>query len=422
MADVFISYHMTTETSAFVRKIAGELESIGVSCWYAPRNIPFGDEFVPRILDAIDACKVVLLILDEGANASKYVYNETVEAFNRYKEENQPLIIPCKLGTFRVARKLNFYLHTFQDFALDGGARTEELIARISGFVGKAPPKIVKRGECGENVRFTLDENGLLTISGSGPMRDYNIISVDTPWRYERATITEAKIQRGVTIVGEGAFNGCAGLTSVTIPDSVTTIGVDAFAACARLTSVTIPNSVTTIASWAFSGCAGLTSVDIPHSVTTIASWAFNGCAGLTSVAIPDSVTEIGWGAFSGCAGLTSVAIPDSVTKIGKYAFHDCAGLMSVRVSGGASTIPYAAFGGCANLKDVTIPDGVRRICTNAFADCKALETVTLPDSLTAIDDGAFYGCGKLRRVRVPKNAKVADDAFPPGVYVERKK
>ncbi len=133
-----------------------------------------------------------------------------------------------------------------------------------------------------------------------------------------------------VTSIGNYAFGGCFGLTSVTIPNSVTSIGYGAFGDCLGLTSVTIPNSVTSIGNEAFYGCFGLTSVTIPNSVTSIGNYAFYNCNSLTSVTIPNSVTSIGEYAFYQCSSLTSVTIPNSVTSIGEYAFYQCSSLTSV--------------------------------------------------------------------------------------------
>ena len=71
-----------------------------------------------------------------------------------------------------------------------------------------------------------------------------------------------------VTSIGNSAFYGSLGLTSVIIPNSVGTIGNRAFANCSRLTSVSIPNSVTSIGGSAFEGCTGLTSASIPSRFT----------------------------------------------------------------------------------------------------------------------------------------------------------
>ena len=134
-----------------------------------------------------------------------------------------------------------------------------------------------------------------------------------------------------VTSIGEYAFRGCSGLTSVNIGNSVTSIGRSAFYYCSGLTSVTIPESVTSIERETFSGCWGLTSVTIPNSVTSIEDGAFSFCRGLTSITIPESVATIGNSAFEDCSGLTSVTIPNSVTSIVSWAFSGCSGLTEVR-------------------------------------------------------------------------------------------
>ena len=280
-------------------------------------------------------------------------------------------------------------------------------------------------------------------------------------------------IPAGVTSIGEWAFKGCSGLTSVTIPDSVTSIGDEAFCGCSGLTNVTIPNSVTSIGSGAFSGCSGLTSVTIPDSatyiaynafdgcvgvtniivdsgnpryssrdgllldkdgavllgsingdivipsgVTSIDSWAFSGCSGLTSVTIPDSVTSIGRGAFSGCSGLTSVTIPSSVTCIHVGAFEGCVGVTNITVDSGNPF--YSSRNGLQLNKngsklvlgingDVVISDGVTRIGHGAFEGRIGLTSVAIPDGVTRIVYSAFEGCIGLTNVVIPDSVTRID-------------
>ena len=186
-----------------------------------------------------------------------------------------------------------------------------------------------------------------------------------------------------MTTIGESAFNGCTGLTSVTISGSVETIGESAFLGCTGLTSVTISGSVETIGESAFLGCTGLTSVTISGSVETIGIFAFRNCTGLTSVTISGSVETIGESAFLGCTGLTSVTIPSCVKTIGNYAFKECTGLTSVTILSGVETIDKGAFIGCTGLTSVTI-----------FAP-----------SLTKYGDRAFESNADARKIYVPSGS-----------------
>ena len=130
-----------------------------------------------------------------------------------------------------------------------------------------------KSGTCGTNLQWKLTDEGVLTITGTGKMKDWGYNNY-SPWHADKS-VKQVIIGDGVTTIGSSAFSGCSSLTSVTIGNSVTEIGIGAFKGCISLTSVTIPNSVTTIKGEAFSGCSSLTSVTIPNSVRTIGAKAF---------------------------------------------------------------------------------------------------------------------------------------------------
>ena len=153
-------------------------------------------------------------------------------------------------------------------------------------------------GDYGYNVSWSLSEDGVLTISGTGEMYYLSSAPSDLSPFYNRTDIKSVVIESGVTSIGDYAFRGCTSLTSVTIPCSVTNINYEAFYGCSSLTSITIPNGVTTIDDQAFCECSGLTSITIPDGVTSIGDLAFYGCPSLERVYIPNSVTEIDTSTF----------------------------------------------------------------------------------------------------------------------------
>ena len=204
--------------------------------------------------------------------------------------------------------------------------------------------------------------------------------------------------------LGDYAFYGCSGLTSLTIPSSVTSIGNEAFHGCCGLTSLVIPSGVTSIGDEAFHGCCGLTSLVIPSGVTSIGDEAFYGCSGLINLTIPSSVTRIGWSAFEGCSGLTSLVIPSSVTWISGEAFSGCSGLTSLVIPSSVTSIGKSAFSGCSGLTSLTIPSSVTSIGENAFHDCSGLTSLVIPSSVTSIGESAFSGCSGLTSLTIPSS------------------
>ena len=257
---------------------------------------------------------------------------------------------------------------------------------------------IVKSGTCGENLTWTLDSDGLLTISGSGEMLNSNSFQI-APWRAYAVDIKQVIIHSGVSQIGDSAFYLCKNLDSITIPDSVTSIGDSAFYLCTNLDSITIPDSVTSIGDSAFADCMRLTSITIPESVTSIGAYAFYECTSLTSITIPDSVTSIANHTFFRCNDLTSITIPDSVTSIGAYAFYECTSLNSITIPDSVTSIGEGSFNQCTGLTSITIPDGVTSIGAHTFVCCESLSSITIPESVASIGDSAFHYCDSLTDV-----------------------
>ena len=139
-----------------------------------------------------------------------------------------------------------------------------------------------KSGTCGDNLQWKLTDEGVLTITGTGEMQDWNR-SKPSPWHADKS-VKQVIIGNGVTTIGSSAFYDCSSLTSVTIGNGVRTIEGGAFSSCSSLASITIPNSVRTIGGLAFSYCSSLASITIPNSVTRIWHSAFYGCKNIKQI------------------------------------------------------------------------------------------------------------------------------------------
>ncbi len=325
---------------------------------------------------------------------------------------------------------------------------------------------IVNSGSCGENASFVLDEDGVLTISGTGVV-DGKQREKDWYGGESDCEIKKIVINEGLTGIGDDAFSCCDAAESVVIPDSVTWIGDGAFASCRSLKKLTVPNGVTRIGKYAFYACEGLTDLILPDSLISIGECAFNSCTGLTRFTIPKNVTYIGddflgynydiYGnpynlteitvapenpGFSSADGilynkdktmlilcprsrtrvnipegvigigrrafsssnLTNLVIPDSVTSIGDYAFEACGELTDIVLSKNMTHIGNGIFNSCWELKSVKIPDNVTGIGENAFSYCYNLKDLVIPDSVTSIGDYAFDGCTGLTNIVLSKN------------------
>jgi hypothetical protein len=165
-----------------------------------------------------------------------------------------------------------------------------------------------------------LIENGLIDSEGKAITEQKNNLAGDLV------------LPNSMTIIANGAFNGCRNLIGVEIPSSVTNIYDESFRDCYALASVTFgeDSRLQRIGGYVFANCTSLTAINIPVSVTVITGEAFYRCTGLTSIVIPYGVTDINSRTFYGCTALTSVVIPASVKRIRLQAFCDCTALTDI--------------------------------------------------------------------------------------------
>lgn len=239
---------------------------------------------------------------------------------------------------------------------------------------------------CGDNLTWTLYEDGLLEINGTGDMWDFYWHDIDSPdcspWLKYRASITELKITEGVTSIGDYAFYVCDSIKgTLTLPTSLTRIGERAFYRCDGLTGdLHIGDSVTSIGDYAFWRCYGFDgNLYISRSLTEIGTGVFRECEGLVgSLIIPDNVKSIGMSAFLSCSGFTgNITLPKSLVTIGQSAFEMCSGISGdLIIPETTSNIDNRAFRGCSEIESVVFCGESPRMGTQVFERCSGLDAI----------------------------------------------
>ena len=277
------------------------------------------------------------------------------------------------------------------------------------------PPSqdIIAFGDCGQygwpNVKWSLSKNGLLSITGSGSVENYNTIST-APWYSYAGSITRAVVGEGMTVLASAAFYNCTALTQVTLPSTLETIGNDAFAGCAALQTLTLPGGLKSIGSRAFQGCTALQVVEFPNSLTSIGNNTFQR-SGIRKAQLPQGLTYLGSNAFENCDALTVANIPGTVTNNIQYTFQGCDSLEKVTLGNGLTAVGRYVFAGCGALKEVVFPATLLEIGEHAF-EATGLQKLALPQGITTLGDNAFASSA-LTEVAVPNSVT----AFGSGVF-----
>lgn len=248
--------------------------------------------------------------------------------------------------------------------------------------------KIIAKGNCGadeggENLKWTLDNNGVLTISGSGAMKDYTWDeNVRLDWYVRKKDIRSVVLDNRITHIGNYAFDKCTNIESVrytgytgnagiALPEKVTTIGVHAFSDTGVTGTLKLPEHLTEIDSLAFYHCGKLNGeLKLPDTVKEIGGFAFNSCGFTGKLELPASLEKIGNDAFESCSGLTGkLTFPSKMNEIDFSIFHGT-GITEVVIPSSIKTVRDFAFNSCMNLKKVYLPTEIPKIYNRAFMNC----------------------------------------------------
>ncbi len=300
------------------------------------------------------------------------------------------------------------------------------LLPIFTPFVLAENNEIVASGECGDNLIWTLDREGTLTISGTGNMKNYYQRS-PAPW--SEFVVKKAVIQEGVSSVGDSAFWQSTQLASVSLPGSLKCIGVNAFEECTALEHISLPSGLETIYGGAFIK-SGIRELVVPGSVKIIPNYLSTFCGSLTDAVFEEGCEQTSSFLFAYCVSLRTVSIPSTLTKglddpyifcDGFYLFegtidrsNGCPSLQRIAVdkanprfasddAGALYDKQYGVFlkyPTGSELREYSIPDGIKTIGYASFLNSAGLTDIRIPASVNTIYLSAFHGCDGLKNIR----------------------
>ncbi len=229
------------------------------------------------------------------------------------------------------------------------------LVAMLGAFSLTASAATIT-GQCGDNATYTLTDDGVLTVSGTGAIENN---------AFRHSAEIYATLNKG--------FTDYLKIQKVVINEGITEIGNQAFLECSNIASVTLPSTITKIQGYAFYQCTNLKSINLPEGLTYIGTTAFYQCKNLTEITIPSTLTYLGTDAFMNCTSLKTVILSEGMT----------------------ATISTGAFGyygaSNTNFTHITIPASVTKIADEAFWGTSALKNVTIKNKDIILGNQSFF-------------------------------
>lgn len=293
--------------------------------------------------------------------------------------------------------------------------------------LGQTPEKeIIASGVCGDNITWSLETYGKLTLSGSGKMYDYNNYykgDNTVPWFNYIKYIKSVTVSENITHIGDYAFYydyGDKTITTLSLPNTLKSIGNYAFDNALNIKKISFPEKMETIGNYAFRSC-NINELIFPDSMRTIGNYAFYN-NNLVKINLGNGVRSIGAFAFSENDNeeykLESVTIPASVENMDS-AFCWCYDLKEIILAENGN---FKSVDGIVYSKDgkklifcppaiekvgvVKVCDGTEVICQRAFDNCTKIEAIIIPNSVTTLEDEFASGCTGLKLMYIPKTVK----------------
>ena len=282
---------------------------------------------------------------------------------------------------------------------------TAEIYAQKYNHKFVAIRKIIASGKCGEDLAWSLDDAGRLTIDGIGAMENYELSA--TPWHNFSADIKNVEIGENVTYIGSFAFYLCQNLKNIVVLSKNTAI--HDVSAVFPTESVICGYSKSLAESYAEKHNLKFRNI-IAYGSCYNLIWIFDD-AGLLTIdgkGVMDDFSSAGatpWAEYR--TMITSAEISEGITSLGKYSLWNFSNLTKLVIPSTVTTIKTYTIR--VPLTSLVIPEGVKSIEQNAICWCPNLTEVVIPESMEKMAGIAFRSCTKLQKIFIlSKNVEIS--------------